>query len=96
MTICCNICLTNLIKLILEIYFASGTVLKPSDEPYNLRSKINQANQELSKNYESEFVNVPGKVKFDNTVVVLDSFEDIGMYILKYIPLYYIQCGRLI
>lgn len=64
---------------ILEIYFASGTVLKPSDKPYNLQSKINQANQELAKNNESEFVSVPGKVKFDNTVVVLDSFEDIGM-----------------
>lgn len=63
----------------LEIYFASGTVLKPSNEPYNLRSKINQANQELANENESKFANIPGKVKFDNTVVVLDSFEDIGI-----------------
>lgn len=63
----------------LEIYFASGTVLKPSDEPYNLRSKITQANQELANDTESKLSNVPGKVKFDNTVVVLDSFEDVGM-----------------
>lgn len=62
-----------------EIYFASGTVLKPSDEPYNLRSKIDQANHELANNSSRTVNNVPGKVKFDNTVVVLDSFEDIGM-----------------
>lgn len=63
----------------LEVYFASGTVLKPSDKPYDLRSKIYEANRELANASESKFVNVPGKVKFDNTVVVLDSFEDIGM-----------------
>lgn len=67
-----------------EIYFASGTVLKPSDEPYNLRSKIDQANQELANDKRSQTANnVPGKVKFDNTVVVLDSFEDIGMAFKK-------------
>lgn len=64
----------------LEVYFASGTVLKPSDEPYDLRLKIYEANRELANaSDESKFANVPGKVKFDNTVVVLDSFEDIGM-----------------
>lgn len=69
----------------LEIYFASGTVLKPSEEPYNLRSKIDQANQELANDDESKFPSVPGKVKFDNTVVVLDSFEDIGMMFVNII-----------
>lgn len=68
---------------VLEIYFASGSVLKPSIEPYNLRSKINQANQELANDKESTFANTPGKVKFDNTVIVLDSFEDIGI-----VPIY--------
>ncbi|XP_027836975.2 suppressor of Mek1 isoform X2 [Aphis gossypii] len=62
----------------LEVYFASGTVLKPSDKPYDLRSKIHEANRELENASESKFVNTPGKVKFDNTVVILDSFEDIG------------------
>ncbi|XP_060881648.1 putative uncharacterized protein DDB_G0290989 [Metopolophium dirhodum] len=62
----------------IKVYFASGTVLKPSDKPYDLRSKIYEANRELANASESKFVNVPGKVKFDNTVVVLDSFEDIG------------------
>ncbi|XP_022180622.1 probable WRKY transcription factor protein 1 [Myzus persicae] len=62
----------------IKVYFASGTVLKPSDKPYDLRSKIYEANRELENANESKFSNVPGKVKFDNTVVVLDSFEDIG------------------
>jgi hypothetical protein len=44
-----------------------------------LRSKINQANQELAKDNENTFSNTPGKVKFDNTVLILDSFEDIGI-----------------
>ncbi|XP_026814409.1 uncharacterized protein LOC113554662 [Rhopalosiphum maidis] len=62
----------------IKVYFASGTVLKPSDKPYDLRSKIHEANQELANSSDSKFVNAPGKVKFDNTVVILDSFEDIG------------------
>ncbi|VVC26471.1 Hypothetical protein CINCED_3A016877 [Cinara cedri] len=64
----------------IKIYFASGTVLQPSGEPYNLRSKIDQANRDLQTDdaEPAKFSNVPGKVKFDNTVVVLDSFEDIG------------------
>ncbi|XP_025206522.1 transcription initiation factor TFIID subunit 1 [Melanaphis sacchari] len=63
----------------IKVYFASGTVLKPSDKPYDLRSKIHEANRELANaSAESKLVNAPGKVKFDNTVVILDSFEDIG------------------
>lgn len=67
-------------RYFLELYFASGTVLKPSDEPYDLRSKIHQANRELANDNHSAYDNAPGKVKFDDTVVVLDSFEDIGKY----------------
>lgn len=55
-------------------------MLRPSGEPYNLRSKIDQANRDLQASdiEPKKFSNVPAKVTFDNTVVVLDSFEDIG------------------
>ncbi|XP_050535040.1 coiled-coil domain-containing protein 181-like, partial [Daktulosphaira vitifoliae] len=63
----------------IKIYFASGTVLKPSQQPYDLRLKIVDANRQLKNDIiDKDTVSVLSKVKFDNTVVVLDSFEDIG------------------
>ncbi|XP_050436481.1 uncharacterized protein LOC126843163 [Adelges cooleyi] len=63
----------------IKIYFTSGTVLKPTQRPYDLRLKMDQANRQLQIDTDQVLpASVSSRVKFDNTVVVLDSFDDIG------------------